>query len=80
MEKLHERIASIRARDLAHLDQFLPVRSNGAFVGTVDSFQGSEADLVILSLVRNNSRTGEGALGFLRDRRRLNVAYPANAG
>ncbi|MGO9430302.1 AAA domain-containing protein [Rhodoblastus sp.] len=74
VEKLHERIASIRARDLAHLDQFLPVRSNGAFVGTVDSFQGSEADLVILSLVRNNSRTGGGALGFLRDRRRMNVA------
>jgi hypothetical protein len=74
VDKLHERIASIRARDLAHLDQFLAVRSNGAFVGTVDSFQGSEADLVILSLVRNNSRTGGGALGFLRDRRRMNVA------
>lgn len=74
VEKLHERIASVRARDLGHLDRFMPVRSNGAFVGTVDSFQGNEADLVILSLVRNNSRTGAGALGFLRDRRRMNVA------
>jgi hypothetical protein len=74
VEKLHERIASIRTRDLVHLDQFRAVRSNGAFVGTVDSFQGGEADLVILSLVRNNSRTGGGALGFLRDRRRMNVA------
>jgi hypothetical protein len=43
-------------------------------VGTVDSFQGSEADLVIISLVRNNPGTGFGALGFLRDQRRMNVA------
>jgi len=43
-------------------------------VGTVDSFQGSEADLVIVSLVRNNPRAGGAALGFLRDRRRINVA------
>jgi ATP-dependent exoDNAse (exonuclease V) alpha subunit len=50
------------------------VRANLDFVGTVDSFQGSEADVVIVSLVRNNGRTGVGALGFLRDRRRMNVA------
>jgi superfamily I DNA and/or RNA helicase len=74
VDKLHERIASARACELDHLDQFAPVRSNGAFVGTVDSFQGSEADVVVLSLVRNNPRTGGGALGFLRDRRRMNVA------
>ncbi len=43
-------------------------------MGTVDSFQGSEADLVVLSLVRNNQRTGLSALGFLRDKRRMNVA------
>lgn len=74
VDKLHERIAVARKNELQHLDQFVPVRSNGAFVGTVDSFQGSEADVVILSLVRNNPRTGRGALGFLRDRRRMNVA------
>jgi AAA domain len=74
VDKLHERISALRDRDLRHLDQFLPVRSNGAFVGTVDSFQGSEADVVILSLVRNNPLTGGRALGFLRDRRRMNVA------
>jgi phage gp37-like protein len=43
------------------------------YVGTVDSFQGSEADVVIVSLVRNNPRVGAGALGFLRERRRMNV-------
>jgi AAA domain len=47
---------------------------NGKWVGTVDSFQGNEADLVILSLVRNNAGSGARALGFLRDKRRMNVA------
>ena len=29
---------------------------------------------MVMSLVRNNAKTGVGALGFLRDRRRMNVA------
>ena len=40
-------------------------------VGTVDSFQGQETDLVIFSAVRSNEIKD---LGFLRDSRRLNVA------
>lgn len=40
-------------------------------VGTVDSFQGQETDLVLFSAVRSNSVK---ELGFLRDERRLNVA------
>jgi len=40
-------------------------------VGTVDSFQGQETDLVIFSAVRSNKMK---ELGFLRDERRLNVA------
>jgi superfamily I DNA and/or RNA helicase len=74
VDKLRDGLAAQRTKDLAHLDGFSPVRSNSAFVGTVDSFQGSEADVVVLSLVRNSPRTGAGALGFLRDRRRMNVA------
>ena len=50
------------------------LRDDLGFVGTVDAFQGSEADVVLLSLVRNNARVGGGGLGFLRDRRRMNVA------
>jgi len=39
--------------------------------GTVDGFQGQEADLVYISLVRSNDRR---EIGFLRDIRRMNVA------
>lgn len=40
-------------------------------VETVDGFQGQEKDFIILSLVRSNS---ECELGFLNDRKRMNVA------
>lgn len=40
-------------------------------VATVDAFQGREADVCILSLVRSNDR---GQLGFLTFRQRINVA------
>lgn len=40
-------------------------------INTIDSFQGQEREIVILSLVRSN---GEGIIGFLKDYRRMNVA------
>ncbi|KAF9615710.1 hypothetical protein IFM89_026125 [Coptis chinensis] len=43
----------------------------GVEVATVDSFQGREADAVIISMVRSNTL---GAVGFLGDSRRMNVA------
>lgn len=49
-----------------------PSRGGGTpRVGTVDSFQGQETDLVILSATRSNS---VGDVGFLSDPRRLCVA------
>lgn len=75
VEKLNEKIdGAVKMGALAHLNGFVPAATDGAWANTVDGFQGNEADIVILSLVRNNSGTGASALGFLRDRRRWNVA------
>ena len=41
-------------------------------VATIDNFQGEEANIVIISLVRSNSR---GAIGFLREPERVNVLF-----
>ena len=43
----------------------------GVRVGSVDSFQGQEADVVVFSAVRSNDR---GEIGFVSNKRRLNVA------
>jgi len=40
-------------------------------ISTIDSIQGQEKEIIILSLVRSNS---EGQIGFLKDYRRMNVA------
>lgn len=40
---------------------------------TVDDFQGSEADIVIVSLVRNNALVPWKSLGFLKQKTRMNV-------
>lgn len=46
---------------------FLKIECN-----TVDAFQGREADITIYSITRSNN---EGKTGFLKDERRLNVAF-----
>lgn len=43
-------------------------------VATVDSSQGCEADIVMVSFVRSTSRNHRATVGFLSDDRRLNVA------
>ena len=40
-------------------------------ISTIDSFQGQEKEIIILSLVRSND---ESIIGFLKDYRRMNVA------
>eukprot|EP00198_Chlamydomonas_reinhardtii_P002822 XP_001692158.1 predicted protein [Chlamydomonas reinhardtii] len=44
--------------------------SSGVRIATVDNYQGEEADVVIISLVRSNAR---GRIGFLREPERINV-------
>lgn len=40
-------------------------------INTIDSYQGQERDLIVISLVRSNEA---GEIGFLKDLRRVNVA------
>lgn len=47
------------------------VVNEGLKIATVDSFQGSEKDFIIISTVRSND---SGSIGFLSDEKRLNVA------
>lgn len=39
---------------------------------TIDGFQGQERDIILISLVRSNA---QGECGFLKDERRINVAF-----
>ncbi len=70
---LEARVAKRIDRDTGQINGFVSPKGDGAFVHTIDSFQGGEADLVIVSTVRNNQRVGRRALGILGDRRRMNV-------
>lgn len=69
-DAIHERSGD----HLAHLTAFRSASHGGGRCFTVDSFQGSEADVVVVSLVRNNAHSSAlQALGFLCDKRRMNV-------
>lgn len=56
---------------LSSLSSMLKETYVGIELGSVDGFQGREKEAVILSLVRSNS---ENEVGFLAEKRRLNVA------
>ena len=49
-------------------------RLGDVVVATVDSSQGTEADIVVISFVRSHGANGGKSVGFLSDDRRMNVA------
>jgi hypothetical protein len=57
-----DRMAMTRRRQYSDLD---------IETGTVDSYQGREADIAVYSITRSNN---EGKIGFLKEHERLNVA------
>jgi hypothetical protein len=52
------------------LDSKGPVPTEGIRCSTIDNFQGEEADIIVISLVRSNRR---GNIGFLKEEQRVNV-------
>ncbi len=53
------------------VDAARDILPNQVRISTIDSFQGQEKEIVIISLVRSND---DGDIGFLKDYRRMNVA------
>jgi len=77
VEALKESLAQAEPPEFLELVSNLGVRKpqrRAQWVHTVDSFQGNEADVIVTSLVRNNTLgSPRSALGFMADPERLNV-------
>jgi superfamily I DNA and/or RNA helicase len=58
-------------KDLVYTYPVLKEVQDSISVNTIDSFQGQERDLVVISMTRTNT---ENNIGFLSDTRRMNVA------
>jgi len=70
-DKLSIGVITFYAKQKQNLSlEILNRRMLNVVVNTVDGFQGSERDIIIISCVRG----GGGGIGFLQDRQRLNVA------
>jgi len=68
LDPLHTAFISPYAGQVTAAKEVLPKQLR---ISTIDSFQGQEKEIIILSLVRSND---DGDIGFLKDYRRMNVA------
>lgn len=76
---MHDRLRDVQAylseQDIENLDadelaKLNDSRTNSVRCSSIDNYQGEESDIVIVSLVRSNSR---GSIGFLKEPQRVNV-------
>lgn len=68
LDPLKTAFISPYAGQVAAAKELLPKQMR---ISSIDSFQGQEKEIIILSLVRSND---DGDIGFLKDYRRMNVA------
>ncbi|KAI7875357.1 P-loop containing nucleoside triphosphate hydrolase protein [Lichtheimia hyalospora FSU 10163] len=71
LEQEHIGVITPYAYQVTHLIRAIREQWPAIEIGTVDGFQGREKEAIILSLVRSND---DGQVGFLAEKRRLNVA------
>lgn len=73
LDCIRRHLEDARAR-LDHMfEEPFALASEKRMGATVDEFQGSEADVVVVSLVRNNALAPWKSLGFLKEQNRMNV-------
>ena len=70
LTRLLKRDAKHQKRIIEVLGHYRAMQLANIEIKTVDGFEGREKEVIIFSTVRNNT---EGHIGFLADRRRLNV-------
>ncbi len=75
VRKINDRLKHTALPDWVQSARADHMRESKGVAATVDSFQGNQADVVVVSLVRNNARPPGAGLGFLRDARRMNVLF-----
>lgn len=73
--QVYELNSALKSLYAGNLPKWLKPPENRFAANTVDSFQGDQAKIVIVSLVRNNERQPGEGLGFLGEDTRMNVLF-----
>ena len=65
----------LESNELNEISQKITTKPFNEIIRTVDEYQGHEADLTIISLVRNNTLSAKSSWGFISESERLNVMF-----